>query len=135
MPTEAEWEYAARSGGRDQKYPWGNEVPTCERAVMVSNYTMGCGSGGTMPVCSKPDGNTKQGLCDMAGNVSEWARDTFHPSYNGAPTDGKAWEEAGSAQVLRVMRGGIGTTDLRADWRNFDRPDRRDRALGFRVAR
>ena len=74
LPTEAEWEYAARSGGRDQKYPWGDSPPTCEKAVFK-----GCGTG-TAPVCSKPAGNTAQGLCDAAGNVWEWMEDRYHPS-------------------------------------------------------
>ncbi|HQC44850.1 MAG TPA: formylglycine-generating enzyme family protein, partial [Myxococcota bacterium] len=74
LPSEAEWEYAARSGGRDWKYPWGDEEATCERAV-ISEGGNGCGRGSTWPVCSKPSGNTTHGLCDMAGNVWEWVQD------------------------------------------------------------
>jgi len=61
LPTEAEWEYAATSGGRNQKYPWGNDEPTCDKAVMNGNGGYGCGTNSTMPVCSKPKGNTAQG--------------------------------------------------------------------------
>ena len=95
LPSEAEWEFAARSAGKDYKYPWGNEEPTCERAVIP-----GCGSA-TAPVCSKPAGNTQQGLCDMAGNVWEWVQDRWHKDYSGAPTDGSAWEDSGSARITR----------------------------------
>jgi formylglycine-generating enzyme required for sulfatase activity len=103
LPSEAEWEFAARSGGKEQKYPWGDEEATCERAVIAAGGN-GCGRNATWPVCSKPAGNTKQGLCDMAGNAWEWLQDWYHDPYNGAPTDGSAWESpAGS---LRVLRGG-----------------------------
>jgi formylglycine-generating enzyme required for sulfatase activity len=72
LPRPAEWEYAARSGGRDNLYPWGNEPgPSCEYAVMNDGGN-GCGTDGAMAVCSKPMGNTADGLCDMAGNVYEW---------------------------------------------------------------
>ena len=97
LPTEAEWEYAARSGGSEQEYPWGDEAATCERAVISD-----CG-GEAARVCSKTAGNTKHGLCDMAGNVSEWTRDGYH-AYNGVPADGSAWENPADSD--RVYRGG-----------------------------
>ena len=67
LPSESEWEYAATSGGRKLKYPWGDDKPTCGKAVMYGTGGYGCGANGTMPVCSKTAGNTAQGLCDMAG--------------------------------------------------------------------
>ncbi|HQL56295.1 MAG TPA: SUMF1/EgtB/PvdO family nonheme iron enzyme [Myxococcota bacterium] len=135
LPTEAEWEYAARSGGRDWKYPWGNENATCERAVMDDGGN-GCGRNSTWPVCSKPKGNTTQGLCDMAGNVWEWVQDWYHDSYNGAPTDGSAWERPTGSS--RVFRGGSCYGDawyVRAAFRLDGVPRFRFDNLGFRLAR
>ena len=131
LPSESEWEYAARSAGKDWKYPWGDEAATCETAVIS-----GCTSGGTAPVCSEPAGNTKQGLCDMAGNVWEWVQDWYHDSYNGAPTDGTAWESpAGSFRVFRGGSWGVGAVNARSADRNRDDPGDRRLLLGFRPAR
>ncbi len=107
LPTEAEWEYAARSGGREWSYPWGDEEASCARAVMISTAETGCGRTTTWPVCSKPAGLTRHGVCDMAGSVWEWVEDPYHESYAGAPADGKVWEvdpEGKGAQALRVSR-------------------------------
>ena len=82
LPTEAEWEYAARSAGKDQKYPWGNADATCENAVFSKGRgDDGCGKDSTWPVCSKIKGNSDQGLCDIVGNVFEWVQDWHHDSY------------------------------------------------------
>ncbi|NNN06367.1 MAG: formylglycine-generating enzyme family protein, partial [Elusimicrobia bacterium] len=132
LPSEAEWEYAARSGGRDWKYPWGNETATCDNAVIA-----GCGYNETAPVCSKPKGNTKQGLCDMAGNAWEWVEDEWHDSYDGAPTDGSAWEDAnaGSDRVGRGGSWGFDAADARSAYRSGGDPGYRSADLGFRPAR
>ncbi|OQC36516.1 MAG: Serine/threonine-protein kinase pkn1 [Deltaproteobacteria bacterium ADurb.Bin058] len=136
LPSEAEWEYAARSGGQGWKYPWGDEEATCDRAVIEDDSGSGCGSGSTWPVCSKPSGNTTQGLCDMAGNVWEWVQDWHHGNYDGAPTDGSAWESPTGS--YRVFRGGSWHGDaryVRAAIRGNDDPGARSVYLGFRVAR
>ena len=138
LPSESEWEYAATSGGKNQKYPWGNEDASCDKAVMYGNGGYGCGSNGTMPVCSKPAGNAKVSggeLCDMVGNVWQWVEDTWQDSYANAPTDGSA-VESGSA---RVARGGSFFTEgagaLRADFRLYDVSGFRYDDFGFRLAR
>ena len=87
LPTEAQWEYAARSEGEDWIYPWGNEMATCEYSVMDDGGGWGCGEDRMRPVCSKPRGNTQQGLCDMAGNVYEWVQDAYQDNYYNAPTN------------------------------------------------
>ena len=138
LPSEAEWEYAARSAGKDRKYPWGDEEATCERAVMNDSSAggYGCGRSATWPVCSKSAGNTEQGLCDMAGNVWEWVQDWYHGSYNGAPNDGSAWESpAGSLRVLRGGSWGLDAAYARSAFRSYYDPGCRDGSLGFRPAR
>ncbi len=147
LPSEAEWEYAARSAGKDQEYPWGNEEATCERAVMPRDGQDGCGKDSTWPVCSKPKGNTAQGLCDMAGNIREWTQDWWHDSYEGAPTDGSARENpSGESLQARVNRGGdwqrVGVMAdfrlspyLRSSHRNRDHYTYRFSDLGFRPVR
>ena len=100
LPSEAEWEYAARSGTKKKKYSWGNEIghnrANCD----------GCGSQWdnrkTAPVGSF--GPNIWGLHDMHGNVKEWVQDCWNGSYQGAPTDGSAWESGDCSQ--RVLRGG-----------------------------
>jgi formylglycine-generating enzyme required for sulfatase activity len=96
LPSEAEWEFAARSGGKKQKFPWGDTEATDDRVDNACH--------GQIRVCSKAKGNTAQGLCNMADNVGEWVQDTWHDTYAGAPTDGGAWEAPD--ETTRVARGG-----------------------------
>ncbi len=103
LPTEVEWEYAARSQGQDYEYPWGDEAPSCDHAVF-RNGAAGCGELGSREVCSRPVGHTDQGLCDMAANMGEWVLDGMSTTYEGAPEDGSAWEPEGA--IKRVLRGG-----------------------------
>ena len=134
LPSEAEWEYAARSGGREVTYPWGNETASCSRAVM-DDGGKGCGRSSTWPVCSKTAGSSAQGICDLAGNVWEWVEDWFHSSYEGAPQDGTTWTQGDS---IRVFRGGswrYRAAYLRAANRGWNVPGYRCDLLGGRCAR
>lgn len=135
LPSEAEWEYAARSAGKEYKYPWGNEDATCERAV-INEGGLGCGRNSTWPVCSKPQGNTEQGLCDMAGNVWVWVQDWYHDSYTNAPGNGRALESPTGA--YRASRGGSWAGDAgraRSAIRGYGDPARRNAFSGLRPAR
>jgi formylglycine-generating enzyme required for sulfatase activity len=130
LPSEAEWEYAAQSAGQDGRYPWGDDEPTCEKVVA------GCHPDSTWPVGSKPAGNTKQGLSDMAGNVSEWVQDGWHASYEGAPNDGTAWGAPDSSVgPLHVIRGGEWSETHRVSWRNYENSGFVSSSLGFRIIR
>jgi formylglycine-generating enzyme required for sulfatase activity len=103
LPSEAQWEYAARSMGLAVEYPWGDDAPSCDYAMMDFGGD-GCGSGEPGEVCQRTDGNTYQGLCDMSGNVAEWIADWYHATYTNAPDDGSAW--LSPAGTVRVVRGG-----------------------------
>lgn len=114
LPTEAEWEKAARGGcelyenceEQSFMFPWGNEQASCERAVIVDVLTgiAGCETGGTFPVGSKPAGMSQYGLYDTAGNVWEWCSDWFDGDYyDVSPYENPQGPETG---VEKILKGG-----------------------------
>jgi formylglycine-generating enzyme required for sulfatase activity len=128
--TEAEWEYAARAGS-NTRYSWGEDVG-------INNADCnGCGANSYLQTA--PAGSFKPnafGLYDVHGNVWEWVEDSWHPNYEGAPTDGAAWQEADP--TYRVIRGGSWHNETELI-RTATRLKRHRKVqfdtLGFRVAR
>jgi formylglycine-generating enzyme required for sulfatase activity len=132
LPSEAEWEYAARGGLEGGKYPWGDGSPV-DRAD-VSN---GARFNGTNPVAVSSYSAIGYGLYNMVGNVWEWCEDTWHDSYKGAPDDGSAWV-TGTSSASRVIRGGSWRENLRSlrvSARGWDLAVGRYDVVGFRCAR
>ncbi len=129
LPTEAEWECAAR-GGTTTEYWSGNEPADLARVGWFDQNS----NGQLQQVGQKPA--NAFGLHDVHGNVWEWCQDKWHSNYAGAPTDGRAWEGGGSAD--RVVRGGsfvYGAGLCRSASRGRLQPGGRDVLLGFRPAR
>ncbi len=136
LPSEAEWEYAARAGS-STVYPWGNKADhnkanygkdeCCEGLAKDKDQWVN-----TAPVGSFPANDF--GLNDMHGNVWEWVQDCYKNNYANVPTNGSAYEEAKCDS--RVLRGGSwlnSPNGLRSAVRYYNDPGDRDIDVGFRI--
>lgn len=138
LPSEAEWEFAAKSAGKARRYPWQGEAANCALAMMDETGgegVFGCGQWTTAVACSRA-GRTDQGLCDMAGNAWELTEDSYLPSYAGAPTDGRPVTDPGTNK--RVARGGGWASpakNVRTTRRDTMNIGQCDDTTGFRLAR
>ena len=137
LPTEAEWEYAAR-GGTTTVFYFGDTI-TPELVNYDGDRPYGSAPKGTSRQSTTPVGSLGYpnafGLYDMHGNVSEWCLDYWHENYHGAPTDGRSWEAAGDTP-RRALRGGSYYHDgnhSRAAMRVAAPQDISSPSLGFRV--
>ena len=125
LPTEAEWEYAARGGLVGKRYPWGDQMDHARVEAWPDGFF------GTAPVGSF--GANGYGLYDVAGNVWEWCQDWYGENYySSSPVKNPLGPDTGS---MRVLRGGYwdsATNHLRVANRNFYLPNSRRSVYGFR---
>lgn len=131
LPTEAEWEYAARAGTKTA-YWWGNSLE------MDKANCVGCDTqwGGEQSSKVGQFPANPFGLYDMNGNVGEWLEDCWHNNYLDAPHDGSAWMMKLCAG--HVIRGGAWSNppwSVRSAARNWNASEHRDFNIGFRVVR
>lgn len=130
LPTEVEWEYAAKGGGEDRVFPWGNEYAP-EKANDASSKLAT-----TSPVGSYPEGVSRWGSHDLAGNVWEWCSDGFVFDSHSRLPDGAA-DPVGSVDAIsRNLRGGsflMEQKDVRTSMRQWLGQAEATRNIGFRV--
>jgi sulfatase modifying factor 1 len=150
LPSEAEWEYAARAGTTTARF-WGDDRDGARRFANVADRSLAkrmkqkAGRERYFPwddgyPFTSPVGSFRSnqfGLCDVLGDVLEWVADPWHDNYDGAPSDGSVWIPDRN-ENRRVVRGGSWGDDpryLRAGARNWVDADFRSYDVGFRLAR
>ncbi|WP_030412128.1 ergothioneine biosynthesis protein EgtB [Streptomyces sp. NRRL S-1448] len=135
LPTEAEWEKAARfdpATGRSMRYPWGDEDPTPEHANLGQRHLRPAGIG------SYPRGASPLGVRQLIGDVWEWTASDFLPYPGFAAFPYREYSEVFFGDGHKVLRGGSFAVDpvaCRGTFRNWDLPVRRQIFSGFRTAR
>jgi gamma-glutamyl hercynylcysteine S-oxide synthase len=135
LPTEAEWEKAARfdpATGQSRRYPWGNEEPTAEHANLGQRHLSPAAAG------AYPAGASALGVHQLIGDVWEWTSTDFggYPGFTAFPY--REYSEVFFGSEYKVLRGGSFGTDaaaIRGTFRNWDYPIRRQIFSGFRCAR
>ncbi|MBA2309812.1 MAG: ergothioneine biosynthesis protein EgtB [Pseudonocardiales bacterium] len=135
LPTEAEWEKAGRfdpATGASRRYPWGDEDPTAEHANLGQRHLQ------PAPVGAYPRGASPLGVHQLIGDVWEWTATGWHPYPGFVAFPYEEYSQVFFGGDYRVLRGGSFGTDpaaVRATFRNWDHPIRRQIFAGFRCAR
>ena len=133
LPSDAEWEYAARAG-TTTRYSWGDSVSEAGAYAWYDKNADDRGERYAHAVGAKQP--NPWGLYDMHGNVYEWTQDCWNASYLSAPSDGSAWLAGDCSK--RVLRSGSWVSyqgNVRSAYRNYSATGNRDSIFGFRAAR